>query len=510
MDAILNLALRAAFLALGVGAAVWVVRWLRDVWRSAEERWPVRVAVGMLVLAGLYAFGHVRLLADQRRIEEGRLAYARYGDPRRTEARRAEVRGWLLDCSGDSRSALARYGEVDGRVVRTYPIGEAGANLIGGGEDADERDFTVERLFASHLREPSGLMEAGQLHPAGTDLRLTLCSDLTAEAWRLLRGAGRPGGVIVQDVSTGAVMAYAATGTAEEPPLGIKRYAPPGSVFKLALAALWWEQGLSDDLPIPCPASIEAAPGAIISNSGRFDLGTVIGPTGMLVPSCNTSAVWMAQRMREQIGEAAFEAAYRSYGFEPYAREATRDTSAEFWSTSSSAWARRMAPSPSRIRLSEESGRAEWAQLSIGQGPVDVTLVGVSRFLQAIGNGGVMLAPTIEWEHAGSPREVGRVMSAATAARLQRAMLLVVDQGTARSIAPRLAGTGWDIGGKTGTAQIAGRADDGWFAGLVHDPEGVARYSVVVYLQGGGPGGARPAAIAAGLARSLASRGEGE
>ncbi len=505
MEAILNWLLRGIFVLLGAGAGLWVFRWLRDSWRGEEERWPVRVAVGMLVLALLYTAGHVRLLAQRETIEEGRQAYARYGDPRRTEERRAEVRGWMLDCTGDPSSALALYSRQNGIVQRAYPLGEAGANFIGGGAGADDRDYTVERLFAPALREPRDLSEAGQLHPAGTDVRFTLCSDLTAEAWRLLRATGRPGGVMVQDVTTGAVLAYAATGTSQDPPLGIRRYAPPGSVFKLALAAVWWENGLPDATPIPCPASIQVTPRATISNAGGFSLGTVNGPAGMLVPSCNTAAVWMALRMREQLGEQAFADAYRSYGFEPYTDSAPRDTTGAFWATDSRAWARRMSPSPSRIRMGPDTGPAEWAQLAIGQGPVDVTLIGVSRFLQAIGNDGEMLPPTIEWGIAESPSGGRRVMSPATARRLQGAMLEVVRSGTARSVAPRVANTGWALGGKTGTAQVPGTRDDGWFAGLMHDGEGRPRTSVVVYLQGGGPGGGQPAAIAAELTRRMAA-----
>jgi cell division protein FtsI/penicillin-binding protein 2 len=93
-----------------------------------------------------------------------------------------------------------------------------------------------------------------------------------------------------------------------------------------------------------------------------------------------------------------------------------------------------------------------------------------------------------------------------TARRLQSAMLEVVRSGTARSVSPRLAGTGWALGGKTGTSQIAGARDDGWFAGLMHDESERPRYSVVVYLQGGGPGGGQPASIAAELTRRMAAR----
>lgn len=511
MDVILNWALRGAFFVVGLGAGVWILRWLAHAWRHAEERWPLRIAVGMLLLAGVYAAGHTRLLLQAEQIEAGRERYARFGDPRRTELRRADVRGWIYDCTGQVDEALALYRARAGVVERTYPLGQAGANLVGGGEGADERDYTVERLYADQLRDPRSLLELGELHPAGTDMRLTLCQDATAAAWRLLQASGRPGAVVVQDVQSGALVAYAATGGPDEPPLGVKRYAPPGSVFKLALAALWWEHDLPDDIVIPCPARIQITERASIQNFEGRAQGEVIGPTGMLVPSCNTGAVWMALRMREQLGEEAFVQAYRRFGFVPYADQAPRDTAPDFWATESEAWAERMSPPPSRIRISEQTGRAEWAQLSIGQGPIDVTVIGVSRFIQAIGNNGVMLPPTIErdvvQQRLGEDEQEGvRVMSQQTALKLQSAMLQVVDRGTAASAQAYLQGLTWDLGGKTGTAQIPNRPDDGWFAGLVFGPDRRPRYTVVVYLRGGGPGGRAPAAIGGQMVRALATQ----
>ncbi|HEX2091241.1 MAG TPA: penicillin-binding transpeptidase domain-containing protein [Longimicrobiaceae bacterium] len=504
LDTVLNWVLRGVVLALAAGASVALLRLARRIWGERRERWAVRIALGMILLAGVYTAGHARLLLQREKLEEGRMMYSRFGDPRLTELRRAEVRGWILDCSGRDADALARYGVRNGEVDRIYPLGEAGANLVGGGRDTVPRDYTVERLFSEQLREPVSLAEAGQLHPAGTDLRLTLCAAPTRAAWELLRATGRPGTVIVQEVRTGAVVAYAATGNAQDPPLGIKQYAPPGSVFKLALAALWWEGGLGDPL-IPCPSTIQITPRASISNFEMRARGVVEGPTGVLIPSCNTGAVWMAQQARQRLGEQAFVEAYRRFGFEPYTRGSPpTDTVRDFWSTSSDAWARRMSPPVSRIRIHERTGVAEWAQLSIGQGPVDVTPIAVSRFVQAIGNGGVMLPPTLEWERAQDVPEGRRVMSAETSRKLQVAMLRVVDEGTAASAAPLLEGTGWEMGGKTGTAQLPGKPDDGWFAGLIYGPDRRPRYTVVVYLRGGGPGGRAPAAVAAGMTRVLA------
>jgi penicillin-binding protein A len=509
MEAILNWALRAIVLVVGAGVVVLLLRWLAEARRGTEERWPLRLAFGMFALAVLYALGHGRMLLEAEAIEEGRMRYVRYGDPRRAELRRAEVRGWILDCTTRPENALARYLARDGVVDRDYPLGPAGANLLGGGEDADLRDYTIERLFAEQLRRPLDLSESGQLHPAGTDISLTLCHGATARAWELLRQTERPGAVVVQDVRTGALVAYASTGGPDDPPLGLQEYAAPGSIWKLALAALWWESGVPDQ-DMGCQSEIQVTPRAVIHNSEGFSIPRVNAPTEMLVYSCNTTAVQMSLDLRERLGEAAFQEAFRRFGVEPYAAgEAPSGFQLDFWRTDSDLWRRRLSPPPARVRLSTESSRQEWAQLAMGQGPIDVTPIHISRFISAIGNRGVMVDPTIELELAAEPPEERRVMSAETAEKLLAAMVRVVDHGTARSTAPVLEGLTWDLAGKTGTAQVARAADNGWFAGLILDPEGIPRYSVVAFLIGGGPGGRMPAGIGAGMTRYFAEADRG-
>ena len=502
MDLILSWILRGIVIAIGLGAAAWIVFWVRHVWRSSPERWTARLAGGMIVLVAVYAAAHIRLLAQRSTIERGREEYAVFGDPRRTELRRGEVRGWILDCSGRDDRALAYYRESDGSIDREYSLGQAGANFLGGGEGADERDYTLEVLLAPRLREARSILDLERLHPVGNDLRVTLCGDVTREAYRRLAQDGRPGAVVVQDVRTGALVGYAATGGPDDPPLGIKRYSPPGSVFKLALAAVWYEHGLPEDIAIACPAEIRVSSRATIANYGREARDDVIGPTGMLIPSCNTAAVWMALHMREEIGAEPFIEAYERFGFTPYENEPPVDSIADFWLTDSDAWADRMSPPPSRIRMSTNTGTDAWAQLAIGQGALDVTVVGVSRFIQGIANDGVMLRPRFEFDRIGDGRGV-RIMSENTAQRLQRDMRLVVEGGTGRAAGTPLAGTGWTMGGKTGTAQVGGRPDNGWFAGILFGPDGEPRYTIVSFLEGGGPGGAGPATIAGNVAAEL-------
>lgn len=505
LDTVLDWVLRGVVIAFGVGSLIALARWVRAAMRERRERWAIRIALAMLAMALVYAWGHARLLWNAEELEAGRMAWRRWGDPREAERNRGEVRGWIYDCTGEDGRALARYGVRDGEVQRIYPLGEAGANLIGGGTGAEDRDYTVERLFAKQLRQPRNFAEQSELHPVGTDVRLTLCSEPTRRAWQLLSETGLNGAVIIQDVQTGAVVAYAATGRASDPPFGIKRYAPPGSVFKLAVAALWWENDIPEQR-MACPPYIQTG-NARIRNFESHEYESIRVPTEMLTVSCNTAAVRMALEMRQRLGAEAFRDAYQRFGFVTYSSGPPSASEEEFWNTGNDAWRRRMTPPPVRVRFASRFTAHEWGQIAIGQGPVDVTPLSISRFLQAIGNNGIMLPPTLEWDQLEKRGEGRRIMRQTTSEKLQLAMLSVVDSGTAQVAKTRLGNSTWDLGGKTGTADVANAPrPDAWFAGLMYGPDDRARYTVVVYLQRGGQGGRMPAAIAGEMTRFMASQ----
>lgn len=321
----------------------------------------------------------------------------------------------------------------------------------------------------------------------------TLCPGVGREVEAALREAGVPGSAIVQDVRTGAVLALAeAGGTASlrEPVL-------PASVWKLALSAVWWERGLGSE-EATCPAALRVGETTVRTAGGSP--GRITVPEGMLVHSCNTAAVAMAQRLGRDGGPARLARELRALGF-PLA---AGDSDTAFWTSTSPAFRVRMAPAAATLPAGDSP--AGLAGLALATSAVRVTPLHLSRFLQAVGNAGVMRPPSVEPGLAG--RGAGtRVMSPATAAHLQRAMLRAVEDGTARAAAGTQPGA-WKLGGKTGTVQSGAAPDpDGWFAGLVVDPSGHARYTVLVHLHGGGPGGDRPTRMAARIARTLVLRG---
>ena len=308
----------------------------------------------------------------------------------------------------------------------------------------------------------------------------------------MLAGHAAGASAIVQDVRTGAVLAYAATGDGAR---GLTEPVLPASVWKLVVAALWWEQGLGDG-ELACPATLDAGGGRIMRNSTTSP-ARLAGPHEMLVRSCNTAAAGMALTLRDAMGERGVLDAVRRMGFGPAAGGAGgRDTA--FWATRSADFRARMSPAQGRVAVDDA-----WAGFAIGTPGVQTTPLHVARFLQAIGNEGTMLAPTVDAALAG--RTAGqRVMSPGTARRLQAAMLDVVRRGTGTAAARALGDSPWRLGGKTGTLPGEAGGTDGWFAGLAFDADGRARYVVVVRLPGGGPGGGAPAQLAGRITRLLA------
>jgi beta-lactamase regulating signal transducer with metallopeptidase domain len=449
---------------------------------------------------------------------------ARFGTVREYIAALATMeevrRGELLAVAADGGSLLHRVLRLAERPARTGSPARAAGAAIG---------LLVTALLASvamgaapeRARDAGGPGAAarpstqgpapGTRHPGpgGADTALaaacpsrragdpsTLCPALDAAVARMLAAQNADGGaVLVQDVATGAVMAYAASGSGDGAPLTAA--AMPGSVWKLVLASLWWESGRGDG-EIGCPASVTVG-GRTVRNAVRSTPRRLAGPREMLVYSCNTAAVQMALGLRAALGADEVDARIRRLGFgagEP----AARDTG--FWATRSDAFRSRMSPLAARTGLRAGAPEADWADFALGTRRVAVSPLHVARFIQAIGNGGVMMPPTVDAALAG--RSPGRqVLSPATAARLQEAMREVVTRGTAQAARAELAGSPWRLGGKTGTVPGSSHETDGWFAGLAFDAGGQARYAVVVRLPGRGSGGGAPARLAARIVRML-------
>jgi beta-lactamase regulating signal transducer with metallopeptidase domain len=405
----------------------------------------------------------------------------------------------VLALAADGSPLLARVVRlVDTRPAAANPaprLAVGGALLVvaallffpTGGASAAVQSPAVARTPSPETAAPGGCTTD---HPAST-----LCPALVRAAGDALAARRDGGVVIVQEVATGAVLVNSAAGA---DPAGT---AAPGSVWKLVLAGIWWDQGLGEDA-VRCTSTLRAG-GQTVRNSTPPSMAVGGGVHGMLVGSCNTAAVRMALALRDRLGVDGFARELRRIGFPVAgggeAAAGARDDA--FWAAPSAGARAPVSPRRPDVRLAGDS--SAWAGVGLGTERVQVTPLHVSRFMQAIGNGGLMLAPTVERAAAARPALPRRVLGAETASRLQAAMLDVVRRGTAKGADRALEGTAWHLGGKTGTSPHPGDEADGWFVGLVFDRSGAARYSVVVYLPRAGNGGGAPAHLAARLAAQL-------
>jgi cell division protein FtsI/penicillin-binding protein 2 len=304
---------------------------------------------------------------------------------------------------------------------------------------------------------------------------------------------------VVQDVSTGTLVALAASQPSK---LDVTTQVLPLSLAKLLLAASWWDHG-QPDARFECYRAGNAQP-------AKTEQMTV---HDMLVTGCDLPGKQMAVALRRALGTTAVLRDLKRFGFGPRTKSSIDET---FWLELDPTWRTRLIPAPAYNSLTAGLNDKEWQDaLSLGETHIMVTLLHVSRFLQAVGNSGTMLPPVAVSEQATELMQNSRapqrlrgnalgIMQESTALRLQAAMREVVQRGSATTITRSLQGTGWQIGGKTGTGPgTVGPESDGWFAGLIFDPQGKARFTVATFVRHGGPGRGNAANISAELARYI-------
>jgi membrane peptidoglycan carboxypeptidase len=366
--------------------------------------------------------------------------------------------------------------------------------------------------FFSTVRDAQNSFHTVTLPPKADDTALgappcmnalaqrAVCVAANKRAFEIMSAHQGEAVTVVQDVLTGAVVAFAASRPAD---LDVSTSVSPLSLSKLLLSASWWDNRQPD-------TDFDSTRGTPNAQNPAYRSRVSIHE--MLVGGSDSAGRQMAVALRKSVGAKAVLEDFKRYGFGQPTNSPRDDT---FWKELVPTWKTRLLPAQAYVSLSDKTKDEEWAEaLSIGEIDMKVTALHVSRFLQAIGNNG-MMAPPVAREEQSTPavttapvpglqlKNPIRIMKESTALRLQSAMRDTVHRGTAKSIAQALEGTGWQIGGKTGsgTAMLPkGAQVDGWFAGLIFDSQGKARFTVATFVRSGGYGGEKAAKISAELA----------
>jgi cell division protein FtsI/penicillin-binding protein 2 len=429
---------------------------------------PVSVATALSDVVGLDRADAVRRLAN-RRTSHAVLAHA-LTDEQKNHVEAANLPGITLEKES----------------VRTYPLGRAGAHVVGFlGFDGDRRvgQYGLEARYDRLLAGKPGASAATVVD--GSDIITTLDRQLEDFACTKLSEAvarhGADGGsLVVVDPKTGAVLALCGEPSFDPNAYGavsdaavflnpaVSRTYEPGSVFKAVTLAGALETGaITPDTTYEDSGSVSIGKYTIKNSDGKAH--GVQTMRQVLEESLNTGAIFAARKL----GETGFADTLRKFGF---GAKTGVDLPAEASGNISK------AASGKEIYL---------ATASYGQG-LTVTPLQLVMAYAAIANRGALMQPYVVAKVVApdgrvaetQPREVRAVLSPATATQLAAMLVGVVERGHGQ----RAGVPGYYIAGKTGTAQVPAKDRAGYepgvtvgtFAGFgpVDDP----KFAMVVVL----------------------------
>ena len=367
-----------------------------------------------------------------------------------------------------------KYPEVgsERQDLRQYPGGSLAANIVGGIDWDGHGLLGLEESLDSVLSGTDGAVtydrgSDGVVIPGsyrnrhrsvnGSTVQLTIDDDIQFYVQQQVQQAKNLSGAhnvsaVVLDAKTGEVLAMANDNTFD-PSQDIGRQGDkqlgnlvvsspfePGSVNKVITASSVIEYGLSN------PDEVLQVPGAIqmggVTIHDAWDHGVMpYTTTGVFGKSSNVGTLMLAQR----VGPERFYDMVRKFGLGQRANVGLPGESAG------------LVPP-----IDQWSG-STFSNLPIGQG-LSMTLLQMTGMYQAVANDGLRMPPRIikatiapDGSRTEEPRPEGiRVVSAQTAQTVRQMLRAVVQRdpmGYQQGTGPAAAVPGYQIAGKTGTAQ---------------------------------------------------------
>ncbi|MQA07085.1 MAG: cell division protein FtsI [Pseudonocardiaceae bacterium] len=418
-----------------------------------------------------------------------------------------------------ARKITTRFAEMETekRALREYPGGELASNVVGAAnwrmEDKDVRKHNLHglsglesardndlagipgRKLADTAEGSDSVVIPGterNIQPAtpGSDLALTLDSDMQYTLQRQLtdyakQARARSASAVVMDAKTSEVYALANDKTFDPNDLetanpdnmnntAVTTPYEPGSVNKVITASAAIEHGVAEPREvIQVPGSLQVSDHVVHDAWAHGTLGMTL--TGVFAKSSNIGTLLTAQK----VGEQRFADMLRKFGLGVRTGIGLP------------------GESPGSVPPRSQWSGSTFGNLPIGQG-LSMTLLQMAGMYQTIANDGVRVPPRLvdaEIKPGGvreeMPRPPGvRVVKPQTA-KTVRNMLRAVTQdqpGQNSGTAPAAALQGYQVSGKTGTAQQVNPAtgayssDKYWitFAGML--PADDPRFVVAIML----------------------------
>lgn len=383
--------------------------------------------------------------------------------------------------------------EFEPSIMRVYPYGRLASQVIGVVNIDNDGLSGLEKQYNDVLtgtngwivreRARDGSFIAGGAYEKveaedGADLVLTLDMDIQQAAEEALAQAvegshAQSGSVIVTDPRSGDILACCSNPTYDQTDLANASSADmnlrivtdsyePGSVFKAIVSGMAIDMGLvTPDTEFAVPAEIKVGDDWVGDADNR-NYGLTMTLREIMRRSSNTGMVMVG----EKIGADDFAAYLDEF-------EITSPSGIDF-----------PGESAGTIRKREEYDGASLGAMSFGQG-IAIAPVRVARAIGGIANGGVMTTPHFVQACAGERVDwtegEKRVIGTEAASQVTSMMVTVVDEGTGTDAQI----PGYDVAGKTGTAQRAteggGYAEDIYMSSFLgfapaSDPE------VLVYI----------------------------
>jgi peptidoglycan glycosyltransferase len=427
------------------------------------------------------------------------------------------------------------------KYLRGYPAKELYAHVVGY-RPVNLAPTNIERMENEVLNGTADVFAADRLlemftgkKSNGGNILLSLRKQVQETAYTALlnnKTQSKLGAVVAIDPATGGILALVSTPSYDPNPLvqhdfdaskaaydaleadpskplqnrALSETFPPGSTYKVVVAAAGLVNGLTPDTVLTGGESYTApdttvpirnAPGVVCPNQIRLQ--------DALRVSCNTA---FARYGVEGLGADKLKAMSQEFGFESKPLFAYRDDpdTGNSMNVTESHTGNMEAPDGS-------IDRPALAQSCIGQREVRWTPLQGALVAATIANDGNRMRPylvdTVQdanlapiWR--ATPTIVNRPVNSAVAAQLRQMMNAVVTNGTGTNA--RI--NGFEVGGKTGTAQNGDAPDHGWFIGYARQ-NGQPVVAVAVLLQNAGSGGSAEAAAIAGRVMQAAIAAKG-